>query len=330
VFLSPLPIHGQILEGAGHLDRGDEEAYRIGMTETGGVSGRHRLAEEALQATPGVFAGRGLAPVPPMLTPTELTDALEALAGAAVSPPLPARLDEAAAAGIVTIDAPAFANQLLAGFNLDLVVAFALTEADLAGLGSGAALRDALVERVDAFGEAGFYTIRSVWDGTRLLMLAAVAQLPGAAGKVGEPPPAAYRWYSTRVPAPVPGTGDPLLIVQPRGGVSTVRANRAGVGLLVCVSYARRGLADPFEVRIELPDPGTVLSLDQYGFVMNLLEHLYPLGIEINTFDIRRRHVDVDGDGEPEFLTSRASRSYHRYRHRRPFGTGRGREERGA
>jgi hypothetical protein len=102
------------------------------------------------------------------------------------------------------------------------------------------------------------------------------------------------------------------------------------VGLLVCVSYARRGLADPFEVRVELPDPDTVLSLDQYGFVMNLLEHLYPLGIEINTFDIRRRHVDVDGDGTPEFLTSRASRSYHRYRHRRPFGAGRGRDTRGS
>jgi hypothetical protein len=63
---------------------------------------------------------------------------------------------------------------------------------------------------------------------------------------------------------------------------------------------------------------------------MNLLDFLHPVGIEINTFDIRRSHVDMDGDGQPEFLTSRASRTYHRDRHRRPFGSGQGREARGA
>ena len=329
VYLSPLPIHGQLLDGPNELGRGDDGAYRVRLVDSGGSFGRHPLAEVAAAAVSGVFADRGLAPVPPALSPDELAGALEALAGAPDSPPLPARLDAAAAAGVVTVEAKALAAQLVTGFNLDLVVGFTMSGADLTALGSGAALRDALIERIDALGEAGFYTVRSVWDGARLVLLAAVAQLPGAAGKVGEPPPAAYRWYTTRVPAPIPGSGHPLAIIQPRGGVTTVRGTLPGVGLLVCLSYARRGLADPFEVRVELPDPDTVLSLDQYGFVMNLLEHLYPLGIEINTFDIRRRHVDVDGDGEPEFLTSRASRSYHRYRHRRPFGAGRGRDTRG-
>ena len=52
---------------------------------------------------------------------------------------------------------------------------------------------------------------------------------------------------------------------------------------------------------------------------MNLLDHLHPIGIEVNTFDIRRRHVDLTGAGTAEWLTSRASRTFHVYRQRRPF-----------
>jgi hypothetical protein len=75
-----------------------------------------------------------------------------------------------------------------------------------------------------------------------------------------------------------------------------------------------------------LPD-GALLDLDQYGYVMNLLEALCPIGIEINTFDIRRSHV-ADVGGTPTFLSSSASRTYHRYRRRRAVGGGQGRDRR--
>lgn len=96
-------------------------------------------------------------------------------------------------------------------------------------------------------------------------------------------------------------------------------ATRPGIALVVCVAYMRRGLADPYEVRVEMPD-GAVLDFDQYGYLMNLLEELCPMGVEINTFDIRRNHVSTDG-GPPQFLSGEASRGYPRYRQRRPPGS---------
>lgn len=331
VHLSPLPTYGQIIEGPSELalkQVATYEARRVG--ETGAAAGIHVQAQEAVVATAGVFEDRGLAPVPPVLTPTQLAAALQALEAGASSPAVPGSLDAALAAGLVTADAKGLATQLRATFNLDQVVAFAISQAEMDALGTGAALRDALLARMDAVAEAGFYTARGIWDGSRLLLLASISQLPGSSGKVGEPPPASFLWYTTRVPGQFPGVAAPVQITQPRGGKATVRGATVALALVVCISYARRGLADPFEVRVELPDPDAVLDLEQYGYVMNLLEHLHPLGVEINTFDIRRRHVDADGDGVPEFLTSRASRSYHRYRHRRPFGAGRGREQRGS
>jgi len=331
VHLSPLPTFGQVVEGPDMLnlkEQGIYQARRLG--ETGAASGIHVQAQQAAVATAAAFSDEGLGPVPPMLTPAELATALEDLAAAAAAPAVPGDLDEAVASGIVTADSKGLATQMRSTMNLDQVVAFALVPGDLAALGTGAKLRDALVGRLDAIGVAGFYTSRGIWDGTRLLLLASISQLPGANAKTGEPPPASFRWYRTRVPAPRLGVPDPVRLLQARGGRVLVQGATRGVGLVVCVSYARQGLADPFEVRVELAEPDALLDLEQYGFVMNLLEHLHPLGVEINTFDIRRRHVDADGDGVPEFLTSRASRSYHQYRHRRPFGSGRGREQRGS
>ncbi|WP_165001450.1 hypothetical protein [Candidatus Protofrankia datiscae] len=53
---------------------------------------------------------------------------------------------------------------------------------------------------------------------------------------------------------------------------------------------------------------------------MNLLEELCPLGVEINTFQLRRDHVSPDG-GPPQFLSGRVSRGYTRFRRRRAVGT---------
>jgi hypothetical protein len=94
---------------------------------------------------------------------------------------------------------------------------------------------------------------------------------------------------------------------------------------MVCLGHARRGLADPYEVRVELPQ-GAVLDRDQFGYVMNVLENLCPLGIEINTAELRRSHVQFGEDGvDQPFLARDASRTYHRYRRRRTVDTDPGR-----
>lgn len=332
VLLSPFPIYGQRIDGPDGLAIGEAAIYESRYHASGATPGLHVRAKEAADSVAVVFASNEMSPVPAALTPDQLRTVLESFAAVSSAPELPESLDASAAAGIVAVDSKTLASVLLNTLNLDQIVAFSITQPELEALGVGDDLRDALVENIDALGEAGFYSVRGIFDdsNSRLLLLASVSQLPGASSKIGEPPPAAFYWYEMRLPKPEPGLPDPIELIQRRGGRATVRADQEGLALLVCIGYARRGLADPFEVRVELPDIDTVLSHDQYGYLMNLLEFLYPIGIEINTFDIRRRHVDADGDGEPEFLTSRVSRTYHRYRHRRPIGSDRGREHRGA
>lgn len=329
--LAPLPTQGQWIDGPSKLSISAQQiTYEARYHASGASTGIHERAQAALNATKAAFEADGLGEVPPHLPPSKLNDALQALTDAANQPALPQTLQSSADAGLITIDAKTYARQLTSVFNLDQIVGFTLSKSALDGIGTENKLRDGLIKRIDSLQKAGFYSARGIWDATnnQLLLLASVSQLPGATFKIGEPPPATFYWYETRLPRPIMGMDDPLQFMQRRGGKATVRTGRMGLALLVCIGYARRGFADPFEIRIELPDEA-LLNMDQYGYLMNLLEAIYPIGIEINTFQIRRNHVDADGDGEPEFLTSRASRTYFKYQHRRAFNSGRGREQRG-
>ncbi|MCM2424874.1 hypothetical protein [Streptomyces sp. RKAG337] len=112
----------------------------------------------------------------------------------------------------------------------------------------------------------------------------------------------------------------PLTLSNDSNGRVRARAERDGLTLVVCLGYARRGLADPYEVRVELPD-GERLDPEQYGYVMNLLDSLCPLGIEINTSELRRNHLAAaDGTPVAPLPAADASRTYHRYRRRRTVG----------
>jgi hypothetical protein len=51
-----------------------------------------------------------------------------------------------------------------------------------------------------------------------------------------------------QVPEPQPGKADRVSILHLRGGKVLVRGATPGLAVVVDVSYARCGLADPFEV----------------------------------------------------------------------------------
>src|SRR5690606_30693326 len=103
----------------------------------------------------------------------------------------------------------------------------------------------------------------------RVAFVASISQLPGSLSVPGEAPVASYWWSETDV---LGTTGTHPLQFRDTGPSSVVAVGRRpGVGLLAVVGYHRLGLADPYEVRIELDDPAAVLDLDQYGYVMNLL-----------------------------------------------------------
>jgi len=354
LFLTPLPAHGLVIEGPGRLAPGQSGRYLARLRGSGG-SGRHVLVDEAWRrAAPALAHGGNLAPMP--LDPPGLDQALRAVAEANPPAKPPPALVPLVAEGLMPASAADFAARVRDSYDLDLVLGYVL-DPGVGGLGPddppAVAARQALVAALSTLTAAGFHTVRVLPrpDGLTLLVLAAVSVLPGGSSRPGEPVPAMYRWYVAPFPPPLAGSQGrqlgreadaadeedwsyarggrriarpkrwppaPLAVRRGVGGQVDLVAVRPGVALVVCVAYVRRGLADPYEVRLELPQ-GEVLDLGQYGYVMNLLEHLCPLGIEINTFELRRNHVSPDG-GPPQFLSGQVSRSYTRYRRRRPLG----------
>jgi hypothetical protein len=88
-----------------------------------------------------------------------------------------------------------------------------------------------------------------------------------------------------------------------------------GPAAIIALGYARRGLTDPYEYRVELPDAAR-LTIRQYEYLMNVLQHSFPIGVEINTFSIRQDHVDLDGDGLADALPPALFRSFRQFRRR--------------
>lgn len=186
---------------------------------------------------------------------------------------------------------PAMSNQVING---DSAVISRL--AKLTGLLRGAGVTSALPLMV---------------SGNRIHLVAAVIGLPEAGINLADRRATGFRWYVV----PIEGPGGHIKTV---GSRTTYAPTGPGVNAIVCVGYARRGLADPYEFRVELPN-GANLNLLQYEYLMNLLERICPLGVEVNTFSIRQRHVDLDGDGDAEPLPPvifNTYRRFHRPRHR--------------
>jgi hypothetical protein len=329
LLLSVQPTFGQLIEGPDEATGADEWFARYHPPGSAGV---HVRAAAALDEVDAAFAVAGLPAPPAPLAPAARELALDAVA-AQPAPGLPGLLDAAVAAGLVSSDPARTATDVTALMNLDQVAVLPIPEADLAAVGDAAAVRDRLAAIAGALGAAGFASTRGVWDAAaaRLLVLASVSVLPGSSASGGAAPPVAYRWQvvpiggdGTYGGSPVP----PVTLTRSVGGRVQGRAAAQGLGVLASIGWSRTGLADPYEVKVGLP-AGAVLDLDQYGFVMNLLDELHPTGVMVDTFDIRRRHVDVDGDGEPEWLSSRVARTYLGYQRRRAAWGGAGRPVRG-
>ncbi|TMV00041.1 hypothetical protein [Streptomyces sp. DASNCL29] len=321
LFVSSLPLSGLTIDGPSRMAPGDTAVFQARHSADASWGGLHVLAAEAVRRAMERFPGQGLGPAPSPLTGAALDTAVHGVAEQeGVAPP--EELTPLLTADLLAARGADFAREVLGIVVLDQLVAYPLTSAQLTAFGGGDALREAVGARVAALLESGFYSVRGVWDGVRdqLLLLAAVCLLPGRPPKQGEVPSAEFRWFTTEVPAPPPSSelhteaACPLSLVNTTGGRIEVGAAHDGLALMVCLGHARRGLADPYQVRVELSE-GALLNRDQYGYVMNVLETLCPLGIDINTAELRRSHLDFDD--KTDLLAQDAARTYHRYRRRR-------------
>ena len=155
-----------------------------------------------------------------------------------------------------------------------------------------------------------------------IVLVVGVTNLPGVGINLSERRSTGFRWYVVPI---YPSASDrqqnqaPADVIGATGSQTQLTPGSPGLLAVIAVGYARRGLTDPYQFRVQLPD-NAVLTLLQYEFLMNLLQHLHPLGIEVDTFAIRQNNVDLDGDGNPEPLQTNVSKTYRQFRRSRYRG----------
>ncbi|MFC0003551.1 hypothetical protein [Micromonospora siamensis] len=149
-------------------------------------------------------------------------------------------------------------------------------------------------------------------SGNRVLLVVSVIGLPEAGINLAERRATGFRWYTV-------GLGGAAGEIKAVGSRTVLRPTAPGLVAVVALSYVRTGRTDPYEFRVELPD-GVALTLAQYERLMNVLSRVCPLGVEINTYALRRDHVDLDGDGVAEPLRPAVARTFRQYRQRRARG----------
>lgn len=218
------------------------------------------------------------------------------------------------AAGLPAIEAPATVVAALKRVPAELIQTVTLAAPQSQSILAGqVAAADALRRLSDILRNNGLASVLPLITGpNEVALVVGVIGLPEAGINLSDRRATGFRWYVV----PIQGNGGSINAV---GSRSVFSPTGAGLTALVTIGYARRGLTDPFEFRVELPEAAR-LNLLQYEFLMNLLGHVFPIGVEVNTFSIRKRHVDLDGDGNAEPLPPTISKTFRKFRRQRHLG----------
>jgi hypothetical protein len=218
------------------------------------------------------------------------------------------------AAGLVAIQQPAPVVAQLLAVPAEYLTTVKLDGALSAAIISGdVAAGTTLAQLVGMLRDAGLASVVPLIDSANeVLLVVSVVGLPLAGLNLNERRASGFRWYVV----PISGAGSSI---QGVGSHTVYHPDGPGLAAVVTIGYARQGRTDPYEYRIDLAD-GDVLSIEQYEFLMNLLQATYPAGVMINTFLIRSKHVDLDGDGKPDPLLPAQARTYRQFRRVRYHG----------
>jgi hypothetical protein len=166
---------------------------------------------------------------------------------------------------------------------------------------------DEVTELMQVLSAGGLASAAAIVTGAgAVAVTVSVTGLPGVGLTLASRRTAGYRWYAL----PMRGLAGR---VPATGAQASFQPADDGLTLLVVLAYRRSGLADPYEVRLELPE-GVTLTPEQYEFLLNVVERAVPAGIEINTYELRRQHVDLTGDGTAQPLPPDLARTYRRFR----------------
>lgn len=205
----------------------------------------------------------------------------------------------------------ALPSELIATLQLDAALAAKLVTHE-------AAAAQSLLALIIAFQRSGFISVLPLFTSdNRVLLVLGVTVLPGDATLLTARSKNSFRWFL------MPLSGEPGELERKIGSRNGWSAG-SGLCAVVVVVAGRQGTADPrgridpLEVRVALPD-GALVSLEQYEFLMNLLDRARPLGAVVDTRGIRDQ-IDADGNGTAETLSANLSRTFRPYRQLRQVG----------
>ncbi len=311
LYLSHLPTFGMAITALSHSETGNPVPVEVRYEAPGKPGSNVALTEGLRVAAEARAEGRE--------APWEVVPAPKAREMWKDAKPVdnPAR-GVLLGAGLPAVEKPEPVVEQLLRLPEEMIATLLLPQALAEGIVAGReeAVAD-LRKLVELFQLQGFSSaLPLITAPHEVLLLVAVIGLPEAGLNLSHRRATGFRWYVV----PITGEGGKIKPV----GSRTVFVPYGGLSALVSIGYARRGLTDPYEVRVELPSQAT-MTLQQYEYLMNLLEHLCPMGVEINTFTVRQRQVDLDGDGIGEPLLPTISKSYRRYlrpRQRGEIGVG--------
>ncbi|MGB3439806.1 MAG: hypothetical protein WBA97_13740 [Actinophytocola sp.] len=309
LYLSHLPTGGLAITGPATAAPGSVQQLSA-LFHAPGDPGGNALLVRGLAAAGRDWADRGETPW------TTLTDAAARTRWGTV-PVRPAGqpVHQAfAAAGLPSIVDPGPVVTALTALPEELVETIELDAAFSGALVAGQpAAVDRLTRLVAVLRANGIAAALPLADnGSRVLLVVSVIGLPGGGLNLAERRATGFRWYLVRL-----GGADGE--IKAVGSRTILRAADAGLLAVVVVSYQRAGNTDPYEFRVELPD-GAVLTLAQYERLMNALRRVHPIGVEVNTYAIRRDHVDLDGDGTAEPLLPAVAKTFRTYQRRTRSG----------
>ncbi|BCB74852.1 hypothetical protein GCM10022251_53860 [Phytohabitans flavus] len=308
LYVSHIPTFGLTISGPSTTTLGGSVALQA-RYHAAGEPGSHILLVRGLRDAAQEWAARGRDPWQVLEPP-----AAQAAWDAAVPTPEAAKR-ALEPVGLPMVTAPAdvaerlrrVPPELMATLRLPTLVARQITTGSDAAI---AALRD-LLNVLSSQGLSSALLLVLAED--HVAVVVGGVALPLAGLNLAERAATHFRWYAVRIwPTNGATPGHPEITYL--GARTEFTPARWGLYAIVALGQIRSQTGtEPYEFTVDLPD-GTILNLLQYEYLMNVLAHLHPMGTRVNTWSIRQRHVDLDGDGTAEPVPSNISRTYRQFR----------------